>query len=204
MNSDSFDALLFDLGGVVIDFDFQRAFARWAETTSCDAAHLRERFSRDQAFKLHETGRLTDEAYFESLRMSLGINISNADFLDGWNAIFVGEMPGISGLLAKVAMNVPLYAFTNTNRAHHLYWSRHLANFVSHFKEIFLSYKIGLRKPDAEAFQFVVEAIGVPAERILFFDDVLANIEGARACGLQAVHVTTRSTVPEILARMAV
>jgi glucose-1-phosphatase len=204
MNSDTFDALLFDLGGVVIDFDFQRAFARWAEIASCDAAHLRERFSRDEAFKLHETGRLTDEAYFESLRMSLGINISNADFLDGWNAIFVGEMPGISSSLAKVATNVPLYAFTNTNRPHHLYWSRHLGNFASHFREIFLSYKIGLRKPDVEAFQFVVEAIGVPAERILFFDDVLANIEGARACGFQAVHVTTRSTVPEILARMSV
>ena len=165
---------------------------------------MRERLCRNEAFALHDTGRLTGDGYFESLRMSLGINISNADFLDGWNAIFVGEMPGISVLLAKVATNVPLYAFTNTNRAHHLYWSRHFGNFVSHFKEIFVSYKIGLRKPDAEAFQFVVEAIGVPAERILFFDDVLANVEGARACGLTPVHVTTASTVPEILARMAV
>jgi glucose-1-phosphatase len=203
MNYIGFDALLFDLGGVVIDIDFRRAFARWAETTRCDEALLRERFSRDEAFKLHETGRLTDEAYFESLRASLGIDISNKQFLDGWNAIFVGEMPGISGSLAKVATSIPLYAFTNTNPAHHLYWSRHLGNFVSHFREIFVSYKIGLRKPDSEAFQFVVEAIGVPAERILFFDDVLANVEGARACGLQAVHVTTTSTVPEILARMA-
>jgi hypothetical protein len=59
------------------------------------------------------------------------------------------------------------------------------------------------RKPNAEAFSFVVEAIGVPAERILFFDDVVANIEGARARGLQPVHVTTRSNVPEIFARMA-
>src|SRR5882672_210186 len=140
MNYDGFDALLFDLGGVVVDIDFQRAFAQWAETTSCNAALLRKRFSHDEAFKLHETGQLTDDEYFESLRMSLGINISNAEFLDGWNAIFVGEMPGISGLLAKVAKRVPLYALTNTNQAHHLYWSRHLGNFVSHFKEIFLSY----------------------------------------------------------------
>jgi glucose-1-phosphatase len=71
-------------------------------------------------------------------------------------------MPGISGSLAKLATSVPLYAVTNTNRAHHLYWSRHLGNFVSHVREIFVSYKIGLRKPDAEAFQFVVEPIGMP------------------------------------------
>jgi len=204
MNYNGFDALLFDLGGVVIDIDFQRAFARWAETTSCDAALLRELFSQDEAFKLHETGQLTDDEYFESLRVSLGINISSAELLDGWNAIFVGEMPGISGLLAKAAARVPLYAFTNTNQAHHLYWSRHHGNFVSHFNEIFVSYKIGLRKPDAEAFRFVVQAIGMPPERILFFDDVLANIEGARACGFQTVHVTTTSIVPEVLARIAV
>ena len=204
MNYEGFDALLFDLGGVVIDIDFQRAFARWAEAASCNPALLRTRFHHDEAYKLHETGQLTKDEYFESLRMSLGINISNAEFLDGWNAIFVREMPGISSLLAKVATRVPLYAFTNTNQAHHSYWLRHLGNFVIYFKEIFLSYKIGLRKPDAEAFQFVVQAIGMPADRILFFDDVLANVDGARACGLQTVHVTTTSIVPEVLAHTAV
>ena len=58
------------------------------------------------------------------------------------------------------------------------------AGVLGHFREIFLSSSIGLRKPDAEAYDHVVKAIGVPAERIVFFDDLAENIEGARALGL--------------------
>ena len=49
---------------------------------------------------------------------SLGIGISDAQFLEGWNAIFAGEMPGIAPLLARAAKRLPLYAFSNTNGAH--------------------------------------------------------------------------------------
>ena len=57
------------------------------------------------------------------------------------------------------------------------------ADVLGHFREIFLSSAIGLRKPDAAAYDHVVKAIGVPAERIVFFDDLAENIEGARARG---------------------
>lgn len=200
MNADGFDAILFDLGGVVVDIDFRRVLARWAETASCRAALLQARFSHDDAGRRHEIGQITDAAYFQSLRASLGIDLSDAVLLDGWNAIFVGEMPGISGVLARAASRRPLYAFSNTNRAHQTYFSQHFADVLSHFRQVFTSSDIGLRKPDAAAFEYVVKAIGVPADRILFFDDALANIAGARACSLKAVHVTTQSTVADTLA----
>jgi glucose-1-phosphatase len=209
MNDSAFDALLFDLGGVVIDIDFRRAIARWAEASSTNVALLQPRLaglqagvSSSEVYRRHETGKLTDEAFFDSLKAALGIDIADADLLDGWNAIFVGEMVGISGLLATAATRLPLYAFSNSNAAHQAYFSRHFASALSHFKEIFVSSDIGLRKPDAEAFQFVIGAINDPAERILFFDDSAANVAGARACGLHAVHVTTRSTVADTLARI--
>jgi glucose-1-phosphatase len=203
MTSHALDALLFDLGGVVLDIDLGRVFARWAEMTSGDAALLQKRFVPDEAFLRHETGHLADEAFFARLRALLGLEISDAELLDGWNAIFVGEMPGIAGALATAAARFPLYAFSNTNRPHHLYFSDRFAGVLGHFRQVFASSDIGLRKPDAEAFDFVVDAIGVPAGRILFFDDSLANVEGARACGLKAVHVTSRSTVRDALARVA-
>jgi putative hydrolase of the HAD superfamily len=200
MNDDGFDAILFDLGGVVLDIDFRRALARWAETASCDAALLQARFSHGEAGLHHETGQITDAAYFQSLRSSLGIDLSDAALLDGWNAIFIGEMPGISGVLAKAAARRPLYAFSNTNPAHQAYFSQRFADALSHFRQVFTSSDIGLRKPDAAAFRYVIKAIGAPAERILFFDDLPANIAGARACGLTAVHVATESTVADTLA----
>ena len=193
------DALLFDLGGVVIDIDFNLAFARWAEHARCDVSHPRERFTVDEACRRHEIGAISDSDYFASLRISLGMDLSDRQFLDGWNAIYIGEMPGIAALLARARESVPLYAFTNTNRAHEAYWSMRFAPLMQHFTKVFVSSAIGLRKPDAEAFRFVIKEIGVPAHRIVFFDDNLRNIEGARACGLQTVHVTKASDVETAL-----
>jgi HAD superfamily hydrolase (TIGR01509 family) len=75
---------------------------------------------------------------------------------------------------------------------------------LGHFRKIFLSSSIGLRKPDAEAYDHVVKAIGVPAPRIVFFDDLAENIEGARARGLTAVHVTSPDDVADALAALAI
>jgi putative hydrolase of the HAD superfamily len=61
---------------------------------------------------------------------------------------------------------------------------------------------MGLRKPEPAAFRHIEREIGVPAHRILFFDDSLQNVEGARACGLQAVHVTSDETVRETIAAL--
>ena len=92
-------------------------------------------------------------------------------------------MPGIAQLLARAAQRLPLYAFSNTNSAHVEYFSGQYADVLGHFREIFLSSAIGLRKPDAAAYDHVVKAIGVPAERIVFFDDLAENIEGAQGAG---------------------
>jgi glucose-1-phosphatase len=198
------DALLFDLGRVVLDIDFSKAIACWAAHAGCTPSDLGNRFVRNEAYQHHETGRISDAAYFDSLRATLGIGISDEEFLEGWNAIFAGEMPGIAPLLERAAGRMPLYAFSNTNNAHVEHFSVIHADVLGHFREIFLSSSIGLRKPDAAAYDHVVNAIGVPASRIVFFDDSAENIEGARARGLTAVHVTSSDDVANALAALGI
>jgi glucose-1-phosphatase len=195
----SADALLFDLGRVVLDIDFNRTLACWAEHAGCAPADLVPRFVRDDVYKGHERGEIDDATFFAGLRRSLGIDVPDHALLEGWNAIFVGEMAGIAPLLARAGQRLPLYAFSNTNTAHVAHFSQAYADLLGHFREMFLSSTIGLRKPDAEAYHHVVKAIGVPAARIVFFDDLMENIEGARACGLTAVHVTSTSDVADAL-----
>jgi glucose-1-phosphatase len=193
------DALLFDLGRVVIDIDFGRVLHCWARHAGCEPAQLGERFLRDELYRRHEKGEISDEAFFAGLRSSLGIELSDTQFIEGWNAIFVGEMPGINRLLARAAKRLPLYVFSNTNAPHVAHFSGKYAGVLGHFREIFLSSSIGLRKPDAEAYDHVVQAIGVPAERIVFFDDLAENIEGARERGLKAVLVSSTGDVARAL-----
>jgi FMN phosphatase YigB (HAD superfamily) len=198
------DALLFDLGRVVIDIDFGRVLRCWARHAGCEPAPLVERFARDELYRRHEKGEIGDEIFFAGLRSSLGIDISDAQFLEGWNAIFVGEMPGINHLLARAARRLPLYAFSNTNAPHVAHFSVQYSEVLSHFREIFASSAIGLRKPDAEAYDHVVQTIGVPAERIVFFDDLAENIEGAQARGLKAVRVLSSDDVARALQALAI
>ncbi|HEY0909221.1 MAG TPA: HAD-IA family hydrolase, partial [Bradyrhizobium sp.] len=149
-------------------------------------------------------GEASDAEFFAALRRTLGVDISDAQFLEGWNAIFAGEIPGMNALLARAARRLPLYAFSNTNRPHIEHFSKSFADVLGHFREIFLSSTIGLRKPDAAAYDHVVKAIGVPAQRIVFFDDLAENIEGARARGLTAVHVTSPDDVARALAELGI
>ena len=198
------DALLFDLGRVVIDIDFTKALSCWAGHAGCTPSEIAARFVRDEAYRRHEVGGISDAEYFATLRAALGIGISDDAFLEGWNSIFAGEMPGIAPLLARAGARIPLYAFSNTNRPHVAHFSSLYADILAHFKTVFLSSTIGLRKPDAAAYDHVVKAIGVPAGRIVFFDDLAENIEGARASGLKAVHVKSSDDIAHALAALGI
>ena len=194
------EALLFDLGGVIMDVDFERVTRRWAAHAGCDAAELHARYTPDEHYRQHERGAISDETYWAALRGTLGIDISDAHFLEGWNAIFDGVIPGVSDWLEPACARLPSYAFSNTNPAHEVFWSAAYADTLKPLRGVFVSSRIGLRKPDRQAFDFVVREIGVAAPRILFFDDALANVEGARAAGLRAVHVRSNADVAAALA----
>jgi putative hydrolase of the HAD superfamily len=198
------DALLFDLGRVVFDIDFSKALACWAGHAACDPSGIAARFVRDEFYRHHETGTISDEAYFDSLRAALGIKISHDQFLEGWNAIFAGEMLGIAAELERAARHFPLYVFSNTNRPHVDYFTTAYAQTLRPFREFFYSSSIGLRKPDIAAFDHVVKAMGVPASRVVFFDDLTENVEGARTLGIKAVQVKSSRDVADALTALGV
>mgnify|MGYP001764753201 CR=1 FL=1 len=135
----AFDALLFDLGGVLLEIDFQRAFAAW------------------------------------------------------------GAAAGVRPLLARAMQRHPLYLFSNTSAVHRDHWLPRLGTLLEPFRGVYLSFEIGLRKPDLEAFAHVVRAIGVAPGRIAFFDDTEANVAGARRAGLQAFHVRSSAALAAAL-----
>lgn len=196
------EALLFDLGGVIIDIDFGRAYARWAEHAGCEVAEIAHVVVTGEAYDRYERNEIPLVDYLDHLRGQMPMDLPDDQLLDGWNDIYVREAPDIAAVLEKARARVPLYAFTNTNAAHEAVWSTRYAHLTAHFETVFVSSTIGMRKPELEAFAHVVGQIGAPASNILFFDDLAANIEGAKAAGLQTAHVTSWTTVAETLAAL--
>jgi len=98
-----------------------------------------------------------------------------------------------------LATRAPLYAFTNTNPTHEQAWRARFPNALIHFEEIFVSSTIGARKPERVAFELVTGRMGVAPDRILFLDDSLENVEGARSAGLNALWVRSEQEVVRAL-----
>ncbi len=193
MNKD-INVLLFDLGGVIIDINFDRVFKYWAELSHRQQPSLhtlKSRFQMDEAYRRHEKGEITAAQYYDSLRESLGLRLTNNEIETGWNQVFIGMIPGITELLNNLQKKIPLYCFTNTNNTHRQEWQNRWGDQLQAFEKIFVSSEIGLRKPDREAFDYVVESIGETHQKILFLDDSLENIQGAQRAGLQTAHVRT-------------
>ena len=161
------DAVVFDLGNVLIEIDFHRVFVHWAQHAQCPAEQIAERYAHDHHYEKHERGEINAHEYFAALRESLGIDISDEQFLDGWNQIFVGEVPSIRQLTSQYAALFPIYAFSNSNESHKAVWLPRYAQILQPFKQVFVSSDIGKRKPETDAYFHVAKTIDVEPDRIL-------------------------------------
>jgi putative hydrolase of the HAD superfamily len=204
---DRVEALLFDLGRVIFELDSERVHARWAQLAGVPVAEIEQRYQLrvvgSTAFYGHERGEISDEEFFDHLRRALEIELTDEQVKDGWNMIFVGEMPGIRPILARAQQERSLYVFSNTNSAHQACWSVRYADLLAPFRKIYLSNELGARKPEIAAFQAVVADMGLAPEQILFFDDMAINVAGARASGLRAVQVTGTADIERALSDLA-
>ena len=111
-------ALLFDLGGVVINIDFDRVLKHWATISALSFAELKSTFHFDIAYQRHERGELDAAEYFDHLRKTLALKGSDDEIAAGWNASFVAEIPTVLEAINQVRSLRPCYAFTNTNPTH--------------------------------------------------------------------------------------
>ena len=196
------EALLFDLGKVVFDFDFERALQHWAPFSALPIEQLRTRFRHDEAYCRHERGEISAAEYFDTLRHGLQLTATDEQIGRGWNGIFTEEIGETLDAIVAAKQRFPCYAFSNSNHEHQRTWRAAYPRIGDAFHRVFVSSDIGMRKPEAAAFAHIAQAIGVAPGAVLFFDDLAENVEGAIAAGLQAVQVRSPADVREALARL--
>ena len=192
-------ALLFDLGGVVIEIDFDRVLKRWEPISKLSFTELKATFHFDTAYERHERGEIEAPEYFAHLRDFLQLDASDDEIAAGWNAVFVADLPEVLAAIAQARAELPCYAFTNTNPTHLATWKAGFPAAFNGFDKIFISSDLGVRKPERRAFDAITADIGVAHEQILFFDDTFKNITGSREAGLQTVYVQSPEDVCNVL-----
>jgi glucose-1-phosphatase len=181
----SVDVVVFDLGGVLIELTGVRAML---ELTGIESEEeLWRRWLTCRWVRRFESGGCSETEFAAGVVADWQLEISPAAFLEAFRRWPVGPLPGAAELVARTRASVATGCFSNTNVLH---WRDHIAAWplASLFDHRFLSFELGLLKPDVAAFAQVAGMLGVPAERVLFLDDNAVNVAGASAAGFQAAR----------------
>ena len=195
------DLVLFDLGGVLIEVSGVTAML---ELTGIESEEdLWRRWLACRWVRRFESGGCSETEFAAGVVADWQLELSPAAFLEAFREWPTGPLPGAAELVAETRASVATGCFSNTNALH---WHRHIAAWplAGQFDRRFLSFELGLLKPDTAAFAQVAELLQVPAERVLFLDDNVVNVAGAAAAGFQAVRATGVDEARQRLAEAAV
>jgi putative hydrolase of the HAD superfamily len=184
--SADFDIVLFDLGGVLIELGGVTSMRELTGIESDD--ELWRRWLACPWVRRYERGGCTPGEFAAGVVEEWGLTVEPAAFLDAFAAWPVGPYPGADELVGRVRAEVPVGCLSNTNVGH---WDRNFSRWplFEAFDHRFLSFELGLLKPDREVFDHVAALLELPPGRILFLDDNQQNVDGARDAGLVASRV---------------
>lgn len=193
------EAVVFDLGGVLIDVRMERCVVPWARACKMPREEVASRLWQDRTYQELERGEITVDQYRARLAGLLGTpEFSTEVFLSGWNAVFFGLVEGAIQLLDALSRRgLRLVALTNTNVAHAEVWMGLYPEIVRRFERIFLSHELGSRKPEPQTYQAVLEYLALPAGRTVFVDDREENVVAARDQGMEGIVAAEMSSIVE-------
>ena len=178
------EAYLFDIGNVIITFDFGKAAKRLAAHSGLAAEHalpLVAPLTVDL-----ELGRLTPEEFIEAASEAIGFTGDASLFRTAFEDIFELNLPMVAFIEARKAEGRPLYLLSNTNGIHAPFFEATYPVFDLFDGRIY-SHEVGLMKPDPAIFDITINRLNLIPERTLYIDDLPANCAAGREAGLMAI-----------------
>ncbi|WP_448951636.1 HAD-IA family hydrolase [Labrys neptuniae] len=181
MPSSPFEALIFDLGGVVVDHDNTVLFKRLA--SRCEPTWTAERVAGLFAQSRWGTGAPIS-LFHRQLVETAGYDEAWPVFVEDWSCHLILN-PSMLVVVEQLARHNRVLIFSNTNQEHWDFVSKASSGVLPGF-ESYLSHEIGHEKPSLRSYQIVAEKAGIDPARSIFFDDMPANVTAARQAGFQS------------------
>lgn len=192
-NQRGIEAIIFDLGGVILDIDYQRTVDAFKALGYTDFDQQYSKMKQSGLFDALETGRIEPQEFRDTVREAVP-HVSDEEVDRAWNAIILDFPEGRLEFVSALKERMPIYLLSNTNAIHvqcfYQLLDRYGASTLEpYFHQLYLSHEVGLRKPDPGIFEHVLEDQGLLPETTLFIDDSPQHVESAGSLGIQTIHL---------------
>jgi putative hydrolase of the HAD superfamily len=205
MNLSSFDTIIFDLGGVVINLDYYKTTRAFEALGLANFGEMYSQAAQTGLFDDFEKGKSSVPYFLNKLIDFLPTGTTANQVVEAWNAMILDFPKENLQLLEALKLSHKTFLLSNTNEIHIQKVHQHLQLVSPHktlhpyFEKVYFSSDIGMRKPDAEIFEFVLNENKLDPTKTLFIDDTEQHILGAKKLGIQTYHLGKEEGICDIL-----
>jgi len=186
--------IIFDLGGVILNIDFKKTDAAFKLLGWNSFSEHISQYHITDLFEKYETGQIDDLEFVEGISSLIGNTPEKERVIEAWNALLLDFPKPRIALLKKVRQHYRTFLLSNTNAIHLKEFQERLHHneqvyLEDLFEKAYYSHVVKLRKPAPEIFELVLRENNLVPSETLFIDDTASNFEGARALGIQVLHL---------------
>ena len=179
------EAILFDLGKVLIDFNFETGVQALHAACSISRTRLDEVLWDADWVRRYERGEISTSQFHNYLCETADLSMDLSAFCDTWSSVFLPDPIISQELLETLKRRYPLVLVSNTNEAH-IDFVRSNYRILDYFDHFIFSYEVGSLKPERKIFEEAIKIAGHPPESLFFTDDRPENISAAAELGMTA------------------
>jgi glucose-1-phosphatase len=184
-------AILFDLGRVLVDFDFRRGYGALEGLCPYTAAEIPRRLAGTGLVERFETGLVEPRDFVAQMCGILDLRVDYDQFREIWSSIFTKSLIPES-MLEGLGRGYRLVLVSNTNALHFEMLRETFDNLLRHFDDLVLSHEVHAMKPKAEIYRVAVDRAQCRPEECFYTDDIAAYVEGAKRMGIDGVVFESR------------
>lgn len=184
--------IIFDLGGVIINLDIHKTIIEFNKLSTTAFESIYTQLQQTELFDLFDKGEITEQEFFVQIKKAIKTEAPQSELINAWNAMLLDFPTHRLELLKKLQPNYRLFLLSNTNETHVTEFEKTLQqtqgynNLEPFFEKVYYSCRMGMRKPDVEIFEFVLNENKLNPAETIFIDDSPQHVEGALNAGINA------------------
>lgn len=195
--------IIFDLGNVILDIDYQLTIDAFQKLGVQDFASHFSKQKQSNFMDDFETGKVSQYEFIDYAKQFCKKGTTSEEIIDAWNALLLEIPIRRLQILEQLRLDYDLYLLSNTNIIHEEAYNITVKEICGYenlnyfFDKVYLSHRIGMRKPNAEAFEIILKENKLQPEHTLFIDDSMQHIVAATALGIQTIHMKDEMSMEE-------